>query len=290
MNQIVNVNARGMLEPKTFEDAMRFSSMLAKSTMVPRDFQGKPENILVAVQWGREIGLGPLQALQSVAVINGRPSVWGDALLALVRGSGLAAFVRETMEGDGEHQTAICRTQRRDDPSEIIGSFSVADAKKAGLWGKAGPWTQYPNRMLQLRARGFCLRDAYPDVLRGVISAEEAQDIPTEPLRQPETFTGQTIEGRTEPAPPAAPTPRRTTRQWLAELEQDLIKATEAGPPAVEARLARDDVQAAMGALQNGALAELQRLVGTARGSYQPSGDTLADDAAFLGPGERMET
>jgi hypothetical protein len=59
-----------------------------------------------------------------------------------------------------------------------VGRFSVADAKRAGLWGKSGPWTQYPRRMLQLRARGFALRDAFPDVLKGLVTAEEAQDYP----------------------------------------------------------------------------------------------------------------
>jgi hypothetical protein len=58
-------------------------------------------------------------------------------------------------------------------------SFSVSDAKRAGLWGKSGPWANYPERMLKYRARGFCLRDAFPDVLKGLITIEEANDYPT---------------------------------------------------------------------------------------------------------------
>lgn len=85
------------------------------------------------------------------------------------------------------------------------------------------------------------------------------------------------------PAKSSAP-PRRTTRQWLDDLGRDLAKAAEEGAPAVEARLAMGDVQAALAALQNGAKAELQRLIDTARAGYTPS------DAAFLGDGERMET
>jgi hypothetical protein len=54
----------------------------------------------------------------------------------------------------------------------------MEDAEKAGLKGKQGPWTNYPKRMLQMRARSWCLRDVYPDVLRGVHVAEEAQDLP----------------------------------------------------------------------------------------------------------------
>ena len=53
----------------------------------------------------------------------------------------------------------------------------MADAKRAGLWGKSGPWTQYPDRMLLFRARGFALRDAFGDYLRGLRTVEEQGDI-----------------------------------------------------------------------------------------------------------------
>lgn len=213
MNAIVKAGGNA-LEPRTFEEAMRFSQMLAKSTMVPKDFQNRPENVLVAVQWGRELGLGPLQALQNIAVINGRPSVWGDAMLALVRGSGLCEYIRETVEGEGDAMLATCRTKRRDDPHEVVSTFSAADAKAAGLWGKQGPWQQYRSRMLKLRARGFALRDAYPDVLRGVISAEEARDMPAEA-----PHAGPTIDAA--PVRPA-PAPVRD----LDPLPEDEIDAT----------------------------------------------------------------
>jgi hypothetical protein len=168
------------LTPTNFAEAMQFADALAKSTMVPREYQRQPANILVALQWGQELGLGPLQALQSIAVINGRPAVYGDAMLALVRGSPHCADIIERIVGSGDEMTAECQAMRKG-ASMVTGRFSVSDAKRAALWGKAGPWKQYPLRMLQLRARGFALRDAFPDVLRGVISAEEAADIPREP-------------------------------------------------------------------------------------------------------------
>lgn len=175
MNQMVVAKS---LTPRTLEEAMAFATMLSKSTMVPRDFQGKPENIIVAVQWGAEVGLGPLQALQNIAVINGRPSIFGDAALALVQGSGLCEEVKEWIEGEGDNRVAHFETKRKGRATLVKQKFAVADAKRANLWGKQGPWTQYPERMLQMRARSFGLRDAYPDVLKGVILAEEAQDIP----------------------------------------------------------------------------------------------------------------
>jgi hypothetical protein len=170
---------RRTLAPTTFAEAMDFSKQLAKSDMVPAGFRNKPENILLAIQWGMEVGLGPMQALQSVAVINGKPSVFGDALLGMVKGSPACEDVIERFEGSGDELAAICEAKRVG-KTPVIARFSVADAKKAGLWGKQGPWQSYPRRMLQMRARGFALRDAFPDVLRGVITAEEAADYPVD--------------------------------------------------------------------------------------------------------------
>ena len=159
-----------------FDDAWRFAQIAAKTEFAPKDFRGKPESCLLAIQHGAEIGLGPMQSLQQIAVINGRPSVWGDAALALCYAAPCCEWVRETIDGEGDGLTATCECKRRGNPEPKRATFSVADAKKSGLWGKTGPWTQYPKRMLQLRARGFALRDAFPDVLRGLVTAEEARD------------------------------------------------------------------------------------------------------------------
>jgi hypothetical protein len=167
------------LAPQSFAEAERFARMLAASELVPREYRGKPEAILVAMQWGYEVGLNPLQAMQNIAVINGRPALWGDAALALVRGHAACEYVREGVEGEGDARYGWCEVKRRGEPPQRR-TFCVADAKRAGLWGKAGPWQQYPDRMLQMRARGFALRDVFPDALRGVITREEAQDIPAD--------------------------------------------------------------------------------------------------------------
>lgn len=166
------------LQLGNLDEAMRFASMVAGSEFAPKEFRQKPESCLLAMQHGAEIGLGPMQSLQSIAVINGRPSVYGDAALALVRSSHACEYVTETISGEGDKMAATCIAKRKNNPECSTTTFSVADAKRAGLWGKSGPWSQYPQRMLQMRARGFCLRDAFPDVLRGLITREEAQDIP----------------------------------------------------------------------------------------------------------------
>ena len=164
--------------PQTMTEAIEFSSMLSRSQMVPKNYQNKPEDILVAVQWGYEIGLAPMQALQAISVINGKPSVYGDAAMALVQNSPICEDIKEYFDGEGTgNPTAVCVAKRKN-RSEVVAKYSVEDAKRAGLWNKQGPWTQYPKRMLQMRARGFALRDAFPDVLKGLITSEEAQDYP----------------------------------------------------------------------------------------------------------------
>jgi hypothetical protein len=174
------------LSPQTFDQAMTFSQYLADSDLVPKDFKGKPGNCLIAMQWGSELGLKPLQALQNLAIINGRPALWGDAVIALARGSAVCEYIIESQTDD----VATCRVKRRGEPEQER-SFSKADAKAAGLLGKQGPWTQYPKRMMQMRARAFALRDVFPDVLRGMPVAEEIMDIPSgnqvaHPPAQPE--------------------------------------------------------------------------------------------------------
>jgi hypothetical protein len=179
MTALTVTNRQGFA-PATITEAIQFSKMLADSSMVPKQYQGKPQDIMVCVQWGYEIGLAPMQALQNIAVINGKPSVYGDAAMALVQASNVCEDVQEYFEGEGTpNPIAVCVAQRKG-RKPVVAKFSVEDAKRAGLWGKQGPWQAYPKRMMQMRARGFALRDAFPDVLKGLITAEEAQDYPDE--------------------------------------------------------------------------------------------------------------
>ena len=180
------------LAPRNFDEAWRLAEILADSELVPKDFRGKPGNCLVGMQWGHELGLKPLQSLQGIAVINGRPSIWGDTLLAIARSSPLCEYITEGMDADG---TAWCKAKRRGEPEQIR-TFSDADAKTAGLQGKAGPWVTNPKRMKQMRARAFALRDVFTDVLRGMHMAEESVDLPTERHMGP-----------VDEVPPPAPAP-----------------------------------------------------------------------------------
>lgn len=188
----VTMDARGVVI-KSLDELWRFSTMLASSDLAPKGYGGKPANVAIAIQMGHEIGLRPMQAVQNIAVINGRPSVWGDAVVGLVEASGLLEDFDEHFEGDGvkmdDGYMAVCIVKRKGRSKPSRTDFSVADAKRAGLWNKEGPWKTYPKRMLQMRARGFALRDTFADVLKGLMLAEEAQDfidITPTPTPQPQ--------------------------------------------------------------------------------------------------------
>lgn len=177
----VDTQPSRFLVPANFQEAYQIAEMLSNSEMVPKNYQRKPNDIVIAMAMGAELGFQPLQSLQNIAVINGRPSVWGDAFRALIIGSPDLLSFKEWF--DDSTQTAHCQIERRlasGAKAEFEGSFSLEDAKQAGLFGKQGPWTQYTKRMQQWRALGFAGRNAYADRLRGIWIDAEAQDLPTE--------------------------------------------------------------------------------------------------------------
>lgn len=163
--------------PTNLSEAMALAEMMAQSSIIPKDYAGNAGNVLIAIQWGMELGLKPLQAMQNIAIINGRPSLWGDAVLAIVR-SAVDVAGNRVLEGisetfDDATNTATCEVKRRGAAQTCVRRFSLAEAQKAGLTDKGGVWKAYPKRMLQMRARSWALRDEFTDVLRGMPVAEE---------------------------------------------------------------------------------------------------------------------
>lgn len=179
----IRMGERGLVL-STIDDAWRLATAIVASGFAAKG--DTPESVLVKIQMGAEVGLSAMQAVQGIAVINSRPSLWGDAMLGLCMASphwDVAAF-SESVDGSGDARTATCVVARVGG-AKCIRRFTVANAKAAGLWGKAGPWTNYPDRMLAMRARAFALRDTFPDVLRGIQSAEEQADV--QPIERPAT-------------------------------------------------------------------------------------------------------
>lgn len=164
-----------LITPQNLTEAMEYAKMISNSSFCPKDMRGKPGDVLIAVQMGAEVGISPIQALQNIAVINGRPCIWGDAALALVQSCSHYVSHREWEETTTDGLVAHCAVTRRGS-EEYVKTFSEKDAKKAGLWSKPGVWQQYPSRMLQMRARGFALRDKFADALKGLSIREEVED------------------------------------------------------------------------------------------------------------------
>jgi hypothetical protein len=115
-----------------------------------------------------------MQSLSSIAVINGRAALWGDAIPALILKAGHHLDVR--LEGEGDAAVAIAVLTRRDTRQMIERRFSMEDTKRAGFLSKAGPWRDYPTRMLMMRTRSWAARDGTADVLMGLHVAEEVLD------------------------------------------------------------------------------------------------------------------
>ena len=171
------VSSKGYLVPDSLDTQWKMASLFSKSGLAPKGME-RVETLFTAMQLGAEVGLAPMQAIQSIAVINGRPTIWGDAQLALVKAHPDYEYIKERIHGTGNDMYAECEIKRRSEIVSVMHTFSIDDAKRAGLWGKSGPWSQYPKRMLQMRARAFAIRDSFPDVLKGLsVTREEALDM-----------------------------------------------------------------------------------------------------------------
>lgn len=201
--------------PQDMDSCYRLAKAVCLAGMAPKGMD-TPEKCMIAIMRGMEVGMTPFMALDKIAIVNGRPTIWGDGAMGLVRGSGLCEFVKEWIEGDGDKRVAYCEAKRRGESDPIRRKFSVTDAKEAGLWGKPGPWQQFKERMLQMRARAFCLRDGFADVLGGLYLKEEMDDVPANVPRDvsppmppmppaPAIAAPQAVP--TPPAPPVPPAP-----------------------------------------------------------------------------------
>lgn len=213
------------VQPRNFGELFEYARWVAYSGMVPKQYQENPGAVIVAMQMGAELGLSPLAALQNIAVINGRPSVWGDAGLAIVK-------THPEFDGMVEQQSAhqaTCTIKRRGQPDVTI-TFTLEDAKAANLLSKDGPWKQYPKRMMQMRARWFAMRDQFPDALRGISSAEEGDD-----SRVVDPITKWAPLQAEASTPPALEPKKTRTKPTLDDLAKPaLVLEPQAAPAASE--------------------------------------------------------
>jgi len=212
-----------------YEIAKRIAHTLACSNLVPIDYVGRPNDVFVAINMGAELGMEPFQAIQSIAVIEGKPCLYGDGLIGVVRASPKCLWIEEKISDDGK--TATCTTQREGDPNPVTASYSMDDAVQAGISTKFN-WKKHPKRMLQMRARAYCLRDAYPDLLKGLGVVEERQDHDD----TPPPVTQYELPKQESAALPEVPGTEGEVMPTLAQVEramhqsdsmEDLLKAAD---------------------------------------------------------------
>lgn len=178
---VIPFSTSGGLAPSTFQEAWAFAKALSESTIVPDLFRGQQGNCFVALEYAANLKVSPVFLMNNLMFINGRSSLWGDIMLAIVMRHPDYVSHKEYIKGEGDNRMGVFEIERRNQEVHVV-TFSVQDAKLAGLWGdpKRQPWVKYPNRMLCMRARGFALRDKFPDALYGLITREEAEDLPRE--------------------------------------------------------------------------------------------------------------
>ena len=198
------------LTPRNLAEAMDFAKMMADSDLVPKNYRGKPGDVLVAVQMGSEVGLAPMASIQNIATINGKPGLYGDAGKAILLANGCIIEEDDTaiVQVNGR---ARCKITRRGRPP-VERTFSIEDAKTAGLWNKEGPWRNYPYRQMAWRAFWFAARDAAADLLKGLGGAEELADIV-------DTTTGE-ITPRVEKRTELPPCPDAKIDRWIANVKE----------------------------------------------------------------------
>ena len=189
-----------LFAPALFPHYQKIAETLSKSSVIPLAYRGKPEDIFVAMAMGYQLGFPVEQSLQDVAVINGRPCLWGDGLLSLVLNHPECKSIKEEPIYNGQVVIGYICTVIRKGHEPHSKSFTMQDAERAGLLNKGGvrkgdephsksftmqdaerskkvgAWSTYPERMLQMRARSWALRDKFADALRGLRIAEIEQD------------------------------------------------------------------------------------------------------------------
>lgn len=186
MNRPDIVVSEGRLQPQSLSEANRIAKALLSTGCIPAQYK-TVEQVLMGQQFLRQLGLPDIACLPKLAIIRGSYSLWGEGPKAVCQ-SEIEDF--EEFWFDKEYKKicfenknldtaafgALCKVKRKGIPTCVERTFTVGDATIAGLWGKDGPWKQHPRRMLQMRTRGWVLKDAFPDKLMGIAIAEYDHD------------------------------------------------------------------------------------------------------------------
>jgi hypothetical protein len=178
----------GHIVPTNVDEAYHMARLVVDAKLAPNSYNNDPKMITLGIMAALEAGLPPLYGLRQIAIINGRPTIWGDGAMALVQSKNLIAEYRVEEIGTVPVSNDLTKwddgygfrvtIMRRGQKGEYVGEFTVGHAKRAKLWmnAKKAPWMEHPTRMLLNRARAFPLRDGFADALGGIAIREEVED------------------------------------------------------------------------------------------------------------------
>jgi hypothetical protein len=170
-----------------YEIMWKLSQRVSNTVFVPSALRGKNESVLACIMYGAELGLGPMQSLNSIHVIEGRTAMSPELMRAMVARHGHRIDVVE-------NSNTVCEVKgvRADTGSTATVRWTMEDAKMAGLAGKNN-WKTYPRAMLLARATSELCRIVFPDIIAGlsytpeeVSSIEGVDYIPEIAVSEPE--------------------------------------------------------------------------------------------------------
>lgn len=166
-------DALDVLNPQTMETLEKLAKNISTSSLIPDSLKGKPGDCLVVLMTGAELGLQPMQALRSIAVVKGKPSLSADLMVSLVKQRKdvceFLSLVKSTPE------IATYRAKRVGEPEPTEMSFTMQDATRAGLTGSGGMYAKYPAQMLRARAASGICRAVFPDLCMGLYDSDSGE-------------------------------------------------------------------------------------------------------------------
>lgn len=197
-------------EPTTLTEAMDLSKTISSASLIPAALRGKPADVLISIMAGRELGLSPMQSLRSMHVVQGRPVMSADLMVALcVKATDVCSYFQLV---ESTQEIATYETHRKGQKTPTKMYFTLEQAKRAGLTGKDN-WRSYPEAMLRARCAAALARAVYPDLLAGVYESSELREA-TQPLG---VVPPPEVDVTPPPEPPPAKTEEPATPHPLAD-------------------------------------------------------------------------
>ncbi len=226
MNEVAVAN----LMPQTQEAKYQMAGVLCKSGLIPSGLN-TAEKVFVALQWGHELGLTPMVAVNNIAVINGKPTLSADIMCAVVKRSPEYGGIKWIEMSDTKAECEITRILPNGEKETQRSCFTIEDAEKAGLTGK-DVWKKYRKRMLKHRCLSYGLKDMFPDLLAGLYDPEEMESVQTTTTERNVTPVEEPVsEKNVTPEPNPQFEERQKLKNIIEKYEKEMNVDNQSGNP-----------------------------------------------------------